>query len=176
MNLWSFESADLMTVGEALHIAEDKTGDFYKFSFGQWKRHRYDVKTLSTLNDAEITPQAFALLNKCTGEIERFESKTKKRDFYFICIQDHQILKAIRRDKNLALMPLLVYVFTHELIHIVRFCNFFERFEISGEGRKKEEKIVHKTTYEVLKDLTLPKLDYILDSYRGHRVCDLAVS
>jgi len=176
MTLSSFRSEELATVSDALDIAEDKTGDFYKFSFGQWKKHRYDVKTLSTLNDIEIIPHAFALLNKYSGVTKDFESKAKRHDFYFICLQDEYILKALRRDRNLRLLPLLVYIFTHELVHIVRFCNFFQRFEITGEGRKKEEKIVHSTTFEILKDLSLPKLDYILESYYRHRICDLVVS
>ena len=59
-----FNDDDLLTLNEALDIAEDATGNFYKFSLGQWKRHRYDVKTLSSLKANEIAQQAFALLNK----------------------------------------------------------------------------------------------------------------
>ena len=44
-----FRKEDMLTVSEALDIAEDRTGDYFKFSSGQWKRHRYDVKTLSQL-------------------------------------------------------------------------------------------------------------------------------
>ena len=171
-----FNCDALLTISEALDIAEDATGNFYKFSLGQWKRHRYDVKTLSSLKANEITHQAFALLNKGARVVSSFESKTKNRDFYFICLQDHQILKALSRDKALGLLPLLIYIFTHELVHIVRFCNFFQRFDVSGKEKDKEEAIVHETTFEVLANLTLPKLDYVLDSYQGHRVCDMVVS
>jgi hypothetical protein len=171
-----FENEDLLMVSEALDIAEDQAGDFYKFSLNQWKRHHYDVKTLSTLNQDEISPYAFALLNKGARVIRRFEPTTKRRDFYFICLQDHRILRALQRDKNLRLLPLLVYIFTHELVHIVRFCNFSQRFEISGEGRQEEERLVHKTTCEILESLSLPRIDYVLESYRGHRVCDLSMS
>lgn len=176
MNFLSFEDKDLVTVSEALDIAEDKTGDFYKFSFGQWKRHRYDVKTLSSLNNNEITTHAFALLNKCSRINGGFESKTKNRDFYLICLQDNQILKALMRDQNLGFLALLVYIFTHELVHIVRFSNFFQRFEISGKGRENEERVVYETTFEILKDLSLPKLDYILESYQRRRICDMTIS
>jgi len=176
MNFLSFEAKDLITVSEALDIAEDKTGDFYKFSFGQWKRHRYDVKTLSSLNNNEITTHAFALLNKCSRITGGFESKTKNRDFYLICLQDNQILEALIRDQDLGFLALLVYIFTHELVHIVRFSNFFQRFEISGKGRENEERVVYETTFEILKDLSLPKLDYILESYQRRRICDMTIS
>lgn len=172
----AFEEKNIESLSEALDIAEDKTGDYYKFSFCQWKRHHYDVKTLMSLAEDEISSYAFALLNKSSRIIEDYESKTKTRDFYFICLQDHRILNALRRDSNLTLLSLLVYIFTHELVHIVRFCNFFQRFDISGQGKEKEERLVHATTYEILKDSSLPKMGYILESYKRHRFCDLAVS
>jgi hypothetical protein len=164
----------MKAVSEALDIAEDKTGNHYKFSLGQWKRHHYDVKTLMSLADDEITSYAFAMLNKCSRLTEGYESKTKMRDFYLICLQDHQILNALERDKNLTLLSLLVYIFTHELVHIVRFCNYFKRFDISGRDKEIEEQLVHATTYKILKDISLPNMDYILDSYRWHRLCELA--
>lgn len=176
MTFGPFEKKDIRTVIEALDIAEDKTGNFYKFSFAQWKRHHYDVKTLCGLRDDEISQTAFALLNKCRRSLDTFESRTKERDFYFICLQDHKIRFALRRDKNLGLLPLLVYVFTHELVHIVRFCNFTQRFEIKGKGREEEERVVHDTTFQILKDVSLSNLDYILGSYRSHRICDLEMS
>ena len=175
MSYIAFEDKSIKAISDALDIAEDKTGDYYKFSFGQWKRHHYDVKTLKSLADDEITSYAFALLNKRSRITEVYESKTKKRDFYFICLQDHLILDALARDKKLTLLPLLVYIFTHELVHIVRFCNFFTRFDISGKGKEIEESFVHATTYEILKNISLPNMDYILESYKWHRLCELAV-
>jgi len=168
-----FRQEDILTVGEALEIAEDRTGDYFKFSSAQWRRHSYDVKTLSQLNDREVVPNVFALLKKRTKTKEGVEARSRYRDFYFICLQDHRILSALRRDKDLGLLPLLVYVFTHELVHIVRFCNFSQRFEVSTKDREKEERIVHTMTYEILKELSLSRLDYILNSYETHRVCDM---
>ena len=175
MTLWPFKNEELSTVSDALEIAEENIGDFYKFSFEQWKRHHYEVKTLSSLVDDEITSNAFALLNKGTRITSGFDSKTKERDFYFICLQDHQILKALGRDNNLSAMPLLVYVLTHELVHIVRFCNFYQRFDLAHMDRDMEEKVVHTTTYEILKDLSLPKMDYVLEAYQDQRICQMAV-
>jgi hypothetical protein len=40
--------------------------------------------------------------------------------------------------------------------------------------REKEERVVHATTYEILKNLTLRKLDYILQAYQNKRVCNYA--
>lgn len=175
MALSSFQSHDLMIVSDALDIAEDATSNFYKFSSSQWRRNHYDVKTLNLLKDDEISRHVFALLNKGTRMSDGFESKTKNRDFYFICLQDHQIIKALRRDMNLRLLSLLVYVLTHELVHIVRFCNFVRRFDVSSEERDDEEKIVHAMTYEILENVSIPDLNYVLDLYKGHRICDMII-
>jgi hypothetical protein len=176
MDLQSFQGENISTVSEALVIAEERTGDFYQFSLGQWKRHRYEVKTLLGLRSDEIRPHTFALLKKGMGVIGDFESKSKKRDYYFICLQDHWILEALNKDKNLSLLPLLIYVFVHELVHIVRFCNFSQRFDVSGESREKEEKIVHSRTFEILKNIPFPRMDYVLHSYQNHRMCGMTMS
>jgi len=168
-----FKNRDLGVISEALDIAEDITVNYYKFSTAQWKRHRFDVKTLLALKGDEITQGAFALLNRGSGVTSNFELKTKIYDFYFICLQDHQILKATARDKRLMLLPLLVYIFTHELIHIVRFCNFFQRFDVAVKEREKEERIVHRTTFNILKNIPMPDLDDVLDSYQGYRICEI---
>jgi len=176
MTYLAFKDNNIDTISEALLIAEEKIGDYYKFSSGQWSRHPYDVKTLATLEEDEITSFAFALLNKRSRVIEGFDSSTKKRDFYFICLQDHLILNALQRDKDLTLLPLLVYIFTHELVHIVRFCNFFQRYEITGKNKEYEESLVHETTFEILEKISLRNMDYILDSYKRYRPCEMAVN
>jgi hypothetical protein len=172
MPLSPFKLDEILAVREALGIAEERTGDFYKFSVSQWKRHSYEVKTLTNLKNSEIAADVFALLNKGLRAIHRFDFRTKKRDFYFICLQDHNILDALNRDRDLNLRSLMIYIFTHELVHIVRFCNFHQRFDALENNQEEEERVVHQTTYDILKKLNLPKMDYILESYRNHRICD----
>jgi hypothetical protein len=169
----SFKKNDLTVVSDALEIAEDATGNFYKFSLGQWKRHRYDVKTLSSLGREDMNSAALAVLLKGMRLVEDFDARRKGRDCYFICLQDHAILKALERDRYLMLLPLLIYVFTHELVHIVRFCNFLQMFDVSQKNRFREEEIVHSTTFDILKDFSLPNLNYVLYSYRDHRMCEI---
>ena len=169
----AFGKYDLLTVSEALDIAEDATGNFYRSSTDQWKNHPYDVKTLLSLRGDEISQRAFAVLNRGFRAVEVFEPKAKRRDYYFICLQDHRILEALRRDKDLRLLPLLVYILTHELVHIVRFCNFFQPFDAPREDMVKEEAIVHSITFKILENLKAPKINYVLDSYKGHRICEM---
>jgi hypothetical protein len=171
MALRYFDKKQLGILGEALYIAEDMTSNYFKLSLSQWKRHPFDVKTLSNLFGEDIKDNTFALLKRYmaagNGEIEHID---KRREFYIICLQDHLILEALQRDCSLKLLPLLSYILTHELVHIVRFCNFQVIFDTQEENsRIKEENIVHQTTYEILKELSLPNLSYILGSYHPNR-------
>ena len=167
MGLQFFNRKQLGILGDSLDIAEDATSNYYKLSMSQWKKHRFDIKTLSSLFGEDIKDNVFALLKRYEKDDKsKIDSLQKRHDFYMICLQDHQILKAINRDKNLKLLPLLSYILTHELVHIVRFCNFDIRFDTQEEfNRTREEKIVHQKTYEILKGFSLSNMDYILDSY-----------
>lgn len=165
----SFTFREIHTVSDALDISEDITGNHFKLSAGHWKRHGYDVKTLCSLKDDEISHSALAVLIKGIRRSNPFASKTSEKDFYFICLQDHLIKQALMRDERLSLLPLLVYVFTHELVHIVRFAHFLQRFDLPPAKRDEEESIVHSATHEILNDLSLPDLPYVLDVYQTHR-------
>ena len=172
MGLQIFNTKQLYVLGEALDIAEDMTSNHFKLSLSQWRQNPFDVRTLSNFFGEDIRDNAFALLKKyAPAGNENVEPSYKRREFYLICMQDHRILKALQRDRQLELLPLLAYILTHELVHIVRFCKFQVRFDTQEEtSRKKEENSVHQITYEILKDLPLPNLSSILDSYHPERM------
>jgi hypothetical protein len=172
MTVRSFAKRDLLTIGDALDIAEDSIGNYFKLSNQQWKQIPYEIKTLESLTHDEITSAAFALLNKGFKSQDDYPWAHERQYVYFICLQDHLILKALKRDKGLSLLPLLVYVFTHELVHIVRFSKFVQRFDAMGQNREKEESLVHAKTFEILNKVSLPNLDYVLEAYRVHGICE----
>ena len=167
MDLQLFNKEQLHILGEALDIAEDSTSNYFKLSQSHWSQHPFDVKTLSGLFGDDVRDNIFALLKRYVpGVDENNRVLRNQRELYVICVQDHQILKALQRDKELRLLPLLAYVLTHELVHIVRFCKFQVRYDTEEEAsRDKEENIVHHTTHEILKELPLSNLAYILGSY-----------
>ena len=162
-----FSRKQLHILGQAVDIAEEMTSNFYKLSLSQWKRYPFDIKTLSNWTGENDVGDVFAFLKRediCKKKEQELSSK--RRGTYIVCLQDHQIISALERDGELKLLPLLSYILTHELVHIVRFCNFQVSFELWEEQKRaKEEKVVHKTTYNILKKLPLSNLQYILDSY-----------
>jgi hypothetical protein len=156
---------------EATVIAEEVTSDFFKLSGSHWRRARYDILTLEALRAEEISPHALALVAKYNGRHQDRVLQSAIFDFYRVCLQDHNILKMLEKYDDLSLFPLLVYVVTHELIHIVRFSQFLALFEAPEEGKHEEEQRVHRLTQEILAPLKVrdlpPVIRYYNDKLQG---------
>jgi hypothetical protein len=136
---------------DAVVIAEEVTSDFFKLS--HWRRARYDILTLEALRQEEVSPHALALVAKYHGRRQGRLLSSASFDFYRVCLQDHNILRALKCHPGLRLFPLLLYILTHELVHIVRFSQFQALFEAPEWERCREEERVHRLTQEVLAPL-----------------------
>ncbi len=134
---------------EATVIAEEVTSDFFKLSPCHWRRARYDILTLEALRAEEISSHALALVAKYDGRHQDRLLKSAGFDFYRICLQDHNILKALESGK-LHLQPLLIYILIHELVHVVRSSRFLACFDASCYQRRREEGLVHQVTRQIL--------------------------
>ena len=162
-----FSPAEIQVISQAVEIAEDVTANHFKISTAQWKHVRYDIRTLAELSPDEIADYAFAQITRYSGKSDLH--RQRHYDFFKICLQDQNIMAAVARDERVKLLPLCVYVVTHELIHIVRFCKFLQSFDAEPPERQREEMRVHEITQKVLGSLKLPHLDYVLQVYRDYQ-------
>ena len=160
-----FEDEHLAAVNEAVAVAEELTSDHFKYSTSQWRRCRYDIQTAAKLQEGELTDEAFAQIIRYLGHPVASDLRSSHFDFYKICLQDHVILRALERDKALSLFPLIVYVATHELVHIVRFSLFLQSFEAYPFDRAREEAEVHQITREILGSGRLPGVELVAREY-----------
>lgn len=163
-----FQGPEKPIIQEAVLIAEESTSDFFKLSNSHWRRSRYDILTLEALWDEEISAHALAQVAKYTCCLPGRELKSAHYDLYRICLQDHNILSTLDQQSKLALLPLLIYVITHELVHIVRFSQFHQLFDATAEEKDQEEKRVHSLTREILKPFNCPDLEEIALYYHSH--------
>ena len=156
---------------EATVIAEEVTSDFFKLSVSHWRRARYDILTLEALKAEEISPHALALVAKYDGRHQDRLLQSAVFDFYRVCLQDHNILKTLKNGHDLRLFPLLLYIVTHELVHIVRFSQFLALFETPEEQKHEEEGRVHRLTQNILAPLKVrdlpPVIQYYDDNLQG---------
>jgi hypothetical protein len=168
-----FNDEELQLVNDTVSTAEDLVSDFYKMSASQWQRLKYDIKTLRHLQEGEVVHGPFA-------QVIRYEAKRKDAalgsaayDFYKICLQDHAILGAIRQHPELRLFPFCLYIVAHELIHVVRFGRFLQRFDASEEEKMAEEVRVHQSTRDILEPVQIPGKTAVFRFYQQWcRNCD----
>jgi hypothetical protein len=160
-----FQQPDKELLKEATAIAEEVTSDFFKLSASHWRRARYDILTLEGLRDEEISTHALALVAKYDGQPQDRYLKSAVFDFYRVCLQDHNILKVLQSREDLRLFPLLLYIVTHELVHIVRFSQFLALFEASDLERHQEEQRVHTLTQKILAPFRFQELPPVIRYY-----------
>lgn len=166
MRLKTFSEVQMDVVNDAVALAEDVTSSHFKYSPSQWRRSRYDIQTLKNLQGPEITDEAFAQILRYVGHPSDSALGSSRFDFYKVCLQDHVILRAMERDHTLALFQLIVYVVTHELVHIVRFSRFLQIFEEYASERMEEETRVHALTEEILRAAPVSGIEPVARVYR----------
>ncbi len=153
MNPERFLTNHLVKIKDAAYIAEEVTHNHFKLSHRDWIKMPFEVKTLAQLQHEEITDAGYAQLVKYQAAPFQGASAIWARDYYHICLQDPKILEITEKRKMIPLFPFLIYIITHELVHMVRFHRFMERFGAHGPDRQKEEERVNHTTREILRNI-----------------------
>jgi hypothetical protein len=158
-----FSPAQISLAGQTFSQAEKMAGQYYRVNPGEWKAHRYDVKTLAYLDEHEVREGTFAHL--CKYELGD-EPQASKKYFYRICLQDDRILDAVDRANSfIRLSPLLLYIAAHELVHVIRFDRGVGNFDATEAEKAEEEEKVHRITRNLLKPMTDRDLNLVLDCF-----------
>ena len=163
--LSTFTHTQLVAVNNAVAMAEELVSDHYKMSASQWLHPKYDVKTLIDLADDEVVSGPFAQIIRYEGKLKDGVLGSSAYDFYKICIQDHAILGTLETHPKMNLFPFVLYVVTHELVHIVRFSRFLQNFNASVAEKLTEERRVHGITHEILAPVNSHGMGVVLDFY-----------
>jgi hypothetical protein len=165
-----FERSDLATVQETALQAEDLS--FRHFGLTNTFTHNlaYEYRTLADLRNHEIIDHSFAQLVRYRLRPHKSSYHPSSNDLYSICLQDHRILDVIKNRKDgVLLKPLMLYIMTHEMIHIIRFSTLNQDFDASSYVKEEEEKNVHTITYKILRQLEDPGVCCVLDHYSPFR-------
>ncbi len=142
-------------IGNLFNIAELNLIEKLKLSNREIKRLFYRVY-LTEEESAFLDPHFASILK---AEIMH-DLPSKRKDLYLIFLNKKKILTW----QNSFLKELLLYIFTHELVHIVRFIRYESNFYT--EKKWEEEKKVHEITKWILKDFYfLPGLKEIFNYF-----------
>ena len=165
-----FNSEELLKVDEAVKISEELVNNYFKMSSGQWLRNRYDIKTTRDLSGHEHVEGPFAQVIKYEARKKEAHLSTSSYTLYKVCLQDNAILSTVQKE-DLLLEPFLLYILSHELVHIIRFSKYKQRYENKNEAdvTLDEERQVHILTHEILKPFSIPGLMKVFEFYKDWR-------
>ena len=162
-----FNASQIVLTNRTFDHAEKLATTYFRLSHRALKAHRYEVKTLEHLEKHEINDTAFAHLCRYHGHKDGDISSPDKFQFFRVCLQDNRILDAVERAHSfIKLVPLMLYIATHELIHVIRFNNGFSNFDAPLEEKVKEEETVHYITRTLLKSIADSDLRLVIDCFR----------
>ncbi|CAO0822205.1 DUF45 domain-containing protein [Desulfarculales bacterium] len=172
---WRFANREKAILNQAMEVAEERVSDYFHLSGASWLRHPYQVHIRAQLMPVEVSSQALAQVLKLRRPPLGREYRGK--DFFRICLQDHNLLGVVRREGTAELLlPLLVYVLAHELVHVVRFGCFQHLFEACEPERAREEAVVHGLSREILSPVRLPHLGWVLELYEAQTTLEYSQS
>lgn len=168
-----FNYNQIRQLDQAIEISEDIVGDHFKISTSQWRHYRYDIRSLKDLSPEEIIDTAYAQILRYTQHPQERFRGSFRGEYFKVCLQDHVILKTLNRRKELLFVPFLIYIVTHELIHIVRFARFIQSFIASREEQAREEQRVHEFTRDLLKKRKISGMEDVLQFFSLHLPIDV---
>ncbi len=170
-----FGPSEKALVRKAFAQAEKAAAQHFHLLPETWKIYRYDVKTLESLEKHEVREGAFAHL--CKYCYHRSDGRGEQQAFHFyrVCLQDNRILDAVARSSLfIKLDPLMLYIATHELVHILRFNRGESDFDMPHEEKQGEEDRVHLITENILKPIANPGVNLVLECFSNdYRIRDL---
>ncbi len=167
-----FEAQEIGILAQAISVSEELISDSYKISTSEWKRYRYDIQSLKDLDEEEVTDIAFAQIRRYLMRPGDRTRGSEPGDFFKICVQDHVIRRAVERDRQIGLFPLTAYIVIHELIHVVRFAKFLQRFDSTVAEQDAEETRVHSLTYDLLQKTRIQGLPEVLAAFKDCRTME----
>lgn len=167
-----FQQGEIAVLGQSILISEELLSEHYKISTSQWKRYRYDIQSLKDLQAKEITNLAFAQIYRYAQNPHERLRGSETGDYFKICLQDHVIRRAVERDASIQLFPLSLYIVTHELIHVIRFAKFLQRFDSTATEQEVEEGRVHALTFKLLENCKIPGLPEVLSAFKDCRTME----
>ncbi len=159
-----FKPAHMPVLDEAVMVAEELVSEHFSLSSRHWIKNPYDIRTLVQLNKREYPGRAYAHLVRYCRPLGEKLTGADSFAFYRVCLHDHNILKKTDRGRKDALLPFLIYVMTHELVHIVRFSLYSAHPSASAKKEVEEERVC-RLTWDILEPSRIKGMDNILGQF-----------
>jgi len=145
--------------------AEERTLRYYCIPPHRWQQLRYD---LVTRQDQGWEPLPGTLLARVQRLCHTRTVHTSAFDFYRIQLNDPGILTTAQREKlETDLYPFLMYILTHEMVHLVRLTSILPEREDLHVSTEEEENRVQRVAYHILSEVRDEPLRAILTKFEN---------
>lgn len=153
---------------QAMGEAEEHTTRYYCIPPYRWHQMNYD---LVTRQDREWEPVPDGTLARVLRLRQVRPLRNAASDFYRIQLNDPNILMVARRE-NLEpdLYPFLVYILTHEMVHLVRLSTILPDEQATCLAPEAEESRVEGVAYRILSNARDHRLSPILSKFCSTRL------
>jgi hypothetical protein len=151
----------------AMDEAEEHTTHYYCIPPREWQQLRYD---LITRQDSEWEPMPEPVLAR-VQHLERVSPRPKSPlEFYRIQLNDPRILSVARRDNlERSIHAFLVYILTHEMVHLVRLSSILDNRTDFLLPSEEEEERVDRISRQILGSKTCHQFGPVLERFRPLR-------
>ena len=158
-----FSPAQRELVHRAVYEAEGHTARYYCFPPHRWQDLRFDVLTGQ---DREWEPFPEPILAKLQRLQKLGHRPQSSYDFFRIQLNDPGILTVARRKElGVGLYPLLVYILTHELVHLVRVSSILDENGATGGSVEAEEYRVDRISSQILSAAPYLRIDPVISRF-----------
>ena len=152
---------------DALEEAEERTSRYYCIPPFRWQSVPYD---LLTLQDPEWRPLPEGML----ARTRRIRREQREKCFYRIELNDPGILAAAHRENLRAeIYPFLLYILTHEMVHLVRLSHILTEVEEAAVCPLGEEDRVNLVARRILAPTAHPAIERILRRFQPDRAAEM---
>ena len=143
-----FSDSERRLVISAQGEAEERTSGYYCIPPRHWQRLQYDLITGKDLGWEPLPDTALAKVQRVAQINVR---RPVPADFFRIQLNDPTILSAAKREKlEPDIYPFLVYIITHEMVHLVRLSSILDRDDHPPSGADVEEERVERISRQIL--------------------------
>jgi hypothetical protein len=143
----TFSTPQRNLVLQALDEAEGRTAGYYCIPPFRWEQLRYDLLTQADHGWEPMPDPALARVRR----LRRVNARSPF-DFYRIELSDRSILEAAKRENLIQdIYPFLLYILTHEMIHMVRLSSILDDgSETLPPNEESEEQRVQSISRRIL--------------------------
>jgi hypothetical protein len=147
----------------AMDEAEERTLQYYCIPPHRWQQLNYDLLTRQDTGWEPLPESALA-------KVQRLHQVRPKRkslcDFYRILLNDPGILTVAHREDLVPdLYPFLVYILTHEMVHLVRLSTILRDEPEDEFAFSAEESRVQGVAFQILTGMQDARLNPILAKF-----------